>query len=161
MLRVYIKYRMLQRAFGLLLFLALATACTLPQRETTAEGTRLEITFSDWAIDLERDSIPAGPVLLSIHNNAARTHEFVMIRINSGEQIRGMNPTQEDSIDEDQFKKSQIFKEIEHLPPDSTVNHKVTLPTGDYLLFCNIIEQSAGKTLNHYGLGMKALLHVR
>ena len=36
-----------------------------------------------------------------------------MIRINSSEQIRGMNPTQEDSIDEDQFKKSQIFKEIE------------------------------------------------
>ncbi|MBI1195814.1 MAG: hypothetical protein GC138_08215 [Gammaproteobacteria bacterium] len=127
-----------------------------------ASSPKLTLTFRDWAIDKDRDEIRAGPTTILLRNQSARTHEFVMIRINSKSQlplhIETTNPNE--PLDEDQFSEEQIVTEVEHLPPGQVLSHEVTLIPGEYLIFCNVMESTADGVVSHYGMGMRTELTV-
>jgi|GEM_PF-2176164 len=145
----------------LLATLVLLSACANLSLDGSEDAPHLTLTFREWAIDKDRDEIHAGTATLLLRNQSARTHEFVMIRINSKSDLPKHTESHSEPLDEDQFSEEQIVTEVEHLAPGSVSRHVVDLTPGEYLIFCNVMETTpSGDVISHYGMGMRTTLKV-
>jgi len=139
--------------------LVLLSACANFNPHDSATPS-LTLTFRDWAIDKDRNEIRAGVSTLLLRNQSTRTHEFVMIHVNSKTDLPKHTESTSEPLDEDQFSEEQIVTEVEHVPPGARMLHEVDLVPGEYLIFCNVMETTPEGLVSHYGMGMRTLLKV-
>jgi uncharacterized cupredoxin-like copper-binding protein len=116
------------------LFSAFLVAC--------GSGTRIDVTMTDYEMQLSAPSAKAGQVTFHIQNDADVTvHEFVVVQT---ETLAADLPVGEDQlVDESLF---TPVDEVEDLEAGKSATLTVTLDPGHYILLCNIPA--------HFTLGM-------
>jgi len=126
------KFRFVYVIVLLCLGLALLTACGGPKGPTEVKATLTEFT-----IELDKSTIPAGAVRFVITNNGAIPHEFVL------EAAGAMDAP---------FEKDGKESEAEAIEPGTTSTLEWTLAPGDYHIGCYIE--------GHFEAGMEASFTV-
>ncbi len=101
-------------AAGLVLVLA---ACQ------PAGPTVINVTLSEFAVALDDNSVPAGPITFQIENAGAIVHELVL------------EPS--DGRDEP-FEAGGVESEVEDIEPGATASFEWTLEPGEYQLACYV-----------------------
>ncbi len=132
---------------------AAAAGTVHPQPDGT---TRVDVTLQEWSISPANIRVEAGRIYFYVDNDGPdHPHEFVIIRI--GDTAIADIPVVDGSVPEDEV---DFIDEIEEFGVDSAATIVVDLEPGRYLVLCNIAETEDGEPLNHYELGMRALLNV-
>ena len=126
-------------------------------------GARLDVTVRDFKITASSSIVPAGEVVVQVHDNGPSTHELVVIRTDlpadqllRAPDFRAAERTlgRDDGllVDEDSPQLHQI-DELSELGVGDRARLVLNLSPGRYVFFCNLE--------GHYLGGMHALLQVR
>jgi uncharacterized cupredoxin-like copper-binding protein len=103
---------------------------------------RLQIEVGEWFVNPEPGPLNPGRFTFDVHNSGQLTHEL--------ELYRQVGDYQEYEI-----------VEIEDIGAGETASFSAQLNPGMYELICTIVERRAdGTVMDHYALGMKALITV-
>lgn len=117
------------------LVLVAVTACS-NNDAATPSGPRFRL--SEFAITLNRSSLPSSKVAVTADNVGAEEHELVMVKAASVADL----PTKTDgSVDEDRIPEADKIGEIDHVAARSHKTAEFTLAPGTYIVFCNIVDQ--------------------
>ena len=151
-------FKRLQR-FGLLVAFGLAAvallgACSSDEDSsgeatgtpTETSETTLAVTLSEWAVEPDASSVPAGEVKFSVSNEGTVPHELVIIR---SEAAPDALPVEGGIVPEDEV---DFVGEVEEFPAGETDSGSFNLDAGNYVLICNIPT--------HYEQGMRVALKV-
>ena len=117
---------------------------------TQAGGTLVQATVGEYAIGLDRDTAPAGPVTFAVTNKGAAEHEIVILH---RDDLEGLPRDQHGEVDEEAIPAEAAVGEIEAIRAGASCALTFTLEPGRYTLFCNITEVDHGN-LNHAAKGM-------
>lgn len=109
-------------------------------------ATSVAAKLSEFRIELDGTTAPAGSVTFQITNAGTVEHEFVVV---ATDLALDKLPVEGGEVDEDSSELSAI-DEVEEIAPGGAPALTVTLPAGHYVLFCNIE--------GHYAGGMRAEL---
>jgi uncharacterized cupredoxin-like copper-binding protein len=126
-----------------LLFAAVAlvvSACGGGKTATADSSPAKDNTFSlrEWSITPPNNTLKAGKVKVSAANVGNETHELVIVRAPDAASL----PTKTDgSVDEDKIAESDKVGEITDLPPGKVTTKAFDIPAGDYVAFCNLVDQ--------------------
>jgi hypothetical protein len=134
-------------ALVLLLFLPLGASA----------GETVHATLNEWSIDIDNSEVAAGEVTFRVTNAGREYHELVILRTSSR---HDRLPVERGLVTEESA--GRLIGEIEEFPPGETRTATFTLEPGEYVLFCNIVEEEEnGELESHYGEGMHIALRVR
>lgn len=141
---------MRKRAMALVAVAAVSiglASCGDDDDDDSAEGT-VDVTLSDFEIELSDSSVSAGEVTFEVENNGPSVHEFVVFKTDLAPDAL---PTDEsgDVAEGDDF---APVDEIEDIAKDANPKLTVDLTAGDYVLICNIAA--------HYRQGMRTAFTV-
>ncbi|MEX2031291.1 MAG: plastocyanin/azurin family copper-binding protein [Dehalococcoidia bacterium] len=112
----------------------------------SGEEAAVAAVLTEWTIEIDRDSAPAGEVVFNADNQGTIPHELVVIKSDLAEDAL---PVVDGKVDESQV---DVIGEIEEFPAGETVSASLTLKAGNYLLICNVPA--------HYGQGMHTTFTV-
>jgi uncharacterized cupredoxin-like copper-binding protein len=128
----------------------LAAACSSSSdgSASPADGHVLQVKVKDFAIKAN-EHVPAGSVVLRVHNAGPDTHELILVR-SDGRAL----PLREDNltVDEDALEQRTLGT-VENAHPGTVRFLKLQLAPGRYVLFCNMS--------GHYLGGMHIRMVVR
>jgi hypothetical protein len=150
--------------FSLRALLVLALAAALgacgndkaqPEEDSDAppavDDNLVDIDLQEWAVVPDQSTAPAGEVTFNIQNIGEETHEFVVVRTDLG--FRDLPTAADGSVDEE-GEGIEPIDEVEDIPSSGTGELTVDLEAGNYVLFCNVVEDDKGETESHYQNGM-------
>jgi len=101
-----------------------------------AGPTQVHVTLREFQVEMDRTSIPAGPVVFTIENVGGLTHELVLERAGD---------------DDVPFEANGVESEAEDIEPGTAATIEWTIDEpGQYQLACHINDAGA----DHYDLGM-------
>lgn len=106
----------------------------------------VSVDLADFTIELNRDTVPAGPVTFAVRSEGPSVHE---IEIFDGARPGLILPVEQSVADTTGL---ELVDEVENLLPGSTNQLTVDLDPGTYLVICNLPT--------HYEHGMWAILTV-
>lgn len=124
---------------------------------TDATPTSKANTFvlDEWSVVPPKGDLTAGKVSITATNKGSETHELVIVRASDAASL----PKKADgSVDEDKIPDSKKAGEIADLAAGKSKSQTLDLPAGDYIAFCNIVEDmgegsmGAGDTGNGSGM---------
>lgn len=98
-----------------------------------AEGT-IDVTLSDFKIELSDSSAPAGEVTFKLDNQGPSLHEFVVFKTDLGLDELPTDDTG-DVVENADF---APLDEIEDIENDASPELKMDLAPGNYVLLCNV-----------------------
>ena len=130
---------------GALLFIA--AACSSAPA-ATATGGQLTATLTDNAIQLSQPTVPNGPVTITVKNAGSVVHTLVVLKTNLAADKIPFDAADQTKADE----RGRVGGTASQLQPGQTVELKLDLTAGKYVLMCN--EPA------HYQIGMHAPLTV-
>jgi iron uptake system component EfeO len=110
-------------------------------------GTTVDVTLTEFKIDISKTDLPAGPVTFNIKNGGTIAHEFVVIDTDTP---AASLPVKDSEVNEDGL---TVVDEKEDIEPGSTVSLTVDLAAGHYDAICNVE--------GHYPAGMHVDLNVQ
>jgi uncharacterized cupredoxin-like copper-binding protein len=93
----------------------------------------VDAKLSDFGIRLTNSTAKAGDVTFKINNSGAITHEFVVVQTDLG--VSQMPVTSDGKADEEELKG---MGEVEDIEAGKSVDLKLNLPAGHYMLICNL-----------------------
>jgi uncharacterized cupredoxin-like copper-binding protein len=108
----------------------------------------IDVTLSDFKIELSDTSSPAGEVTFEVHNKGPSVHEFVVFKTDLEPDAL---PTDDagDVAESDEF---APVDEIEDIAKGASPTLTVDLAAGSYVLICNVPA--------HYRQGMRTSFTV-
>lgn len=106
-------------------------------------GTTVNVAETEFKIEADATSAPAGQVTFNIKNNGTIAHEFVVIKTDDAASALPV-ASGESVVDEDQL---TGIDEKEDIEPGTSVTLTVNLEAGHYALICNVE--------GHYTSGMR------
>jgi uncharacterized cupredoxin-like copper-binding protein len=112
-----------------------------------ANGTTVQATMTDFEIDLQQQSAPAGTVTFVVDNQGPSEHEFAVIRSDAAADelpLEGGVAVVDDA---------DVVDEIRPYPAGQMQELTVDVEAGRYLIICNVP--------GHYQLGMHAEFSVQ
>lgn len=120
-------------------------------------GEIVQVKLDEWSVQIDRTEVPAGEVTFRATNVGREKHELVILRSSrSHDQL----PVEHGLVSEESAGK--LIGEIEEFAPGETHEATFTLEPGEYVLFCNIVEEEEdGELESHYGEGMHIAFRVR
>jgi uncharacterized cupredoxin-like copper-binding protein len=130
---------------GALLFVA--SACSSAPA-ATGTGGQLTATLTDNAIKLSQAAVPNGPVTLTVKNVGTVVHTLAVLKTNLSADKIPFDAADQSKADE----RGRIGGTSAQLMPGQSVDLKLDLTAGKYVLLCN--EPA------HYQIGMRAPLTV-
>jgi uncharacterized cupredoxin-like copper-binding protein len=140
--------------------LALGLALALPAGSAAAKttGKQVAVKLYEFGIRRKPNFVAEGKVTFSAKNIGTEKHELVVVRAERGVPL----PTAADgSVDEEAIPAADRIGEVEDVKPKKTKSLTKKLKAGDYVLFCNIVdEEKDGTTVSHYAEGMHARFTV-
>jgi hypothetical protein len=114
------------------------------------------VTLNEWSLEPATEAIEAGAVRFELDNIGAEPHEFAIARAASAEDL----PLADDGTVDLDALGDDFIGEVEPFPAGETCQGVFELEPGDYVLFCNILEEHDGELENHFELGMHTELRV-
>jgi uncharacterized cupredoxin-like copper-binding protein len=122
------------------------------------EGATVNVTLTEWAVILDKTSVPAGNVLFNVTNAGTQfKHEFVVIKTDLAPDALPADST--GRVDEEAGAGITYIGEVEELELGATGNVSLPLTAGNYVLICNIVEAGGGHE-SHYNMGMRVAFTV-
>jgi Cupredoxin-like domain len=123
-----------------LALLIVAAGCSA----SSADAATVSATLTDGSITLDRETVPSGPVSISVSNDGTELHELEVFR---GDDVdlpvsNGVAVTTG----------LRLIDEIEDVVPGTTTTLHLDLEPGTYVIICNLP--------GHYELGMVVQLDV-
>ena len=116
-------------------------------------GATVKVKLLEFQVKPKPKFATAGKVRFNVTNIGTEKHELVVVKSDGTELPR----LPDGSVDEEKIPESSKFGEVENLKPKKSGSLTVkSLPAGDYVLFCNIVEDMDGTTMVHYAEGMHA-----
>jgi iron uptake system component EfeO len=112
-----------------------------------AGGTSVDVTLTEFKIEISKTDLAAGPVTFNIKNGGTIAHEFVVIDTDTPS---ASLPVKDSEVEEDGL---TVVDEKEEIEPGSTVTLTVDLAAGHYDAICNVE--------GHYSAGMHVDLNVQ
>ncbi len=117
--------------------------------------TEVRVSLAEWTLEPSVTSVEAGDIYFLVDNlGPEHPHELVVIRTDLAPDAL---PTIHDgSVPEDDI---ELVGEVEEFAPASSASHVFHLEAGNYVLICNIVEET-GNLESHYGEGMRVAFTV-
>jgi uncharacterized cupredoxin-like copper-binding protein len=106
---------------------------------------KVDVTLSDYKVELGSTSAPAGDITFNVTNDAEQKHEFVVFKTDLAPDQLPLNA--DGDVDEEGEGVTHI-DEIGGVPGGSSDSLSVNLEAGGYVLICNLP--------GHYKQGMHA-----
>jgi uncharacterized cupredoxin-like copper-binding protein len=120
-------------------------------------GTKVDVVLSEFVVEPDRDSVDAGEITFAVDNQGSETHEFLVVRADSADDL----PVDQDgAFDEGSFDEDSLIGEAEDIEAGSDTELKLDLDSGTYVLLCNVVEEDEGEMESHFAEGMHAVLTV-
>ena len=121
-------------------------------------GGDVSVGLSEWIVQPDPTSISAGEVTFEASNEGSEAHELVIVKAASAADL----PTDATGkVDESALPAGAFIGEIEEFAAGSTESATFDLEAGNYILFCNIVEEeSDGSFESHFQEGMVASFTV-
>jgi uncharacterized cupredoxin-like copper-binding protein len=117
-----------------------------------SDTTGVDVGLKEFAVTPDPIEVDAGETEFTADNIGTEVHEMVVVRASNAADL----PTDADgAVDEDQVAKADQIGEIEDVQVGKTKSINFDLKTGDYVIFCNIVDEEAdGTKLSHFKEGM-------
>jgi uncharacterized cupredoxin-like copper-binding protein len=117
-----------------------------------SDTTGVDVALKEFTVTSDPIEVEAGETEFTADNIGSEIHEMVMVRAKSAADL----PTDADgAVDEDQIAKDDQVGEVEDVAVGKTKSISFDLRTGDYVIFCNIVDdESDGTKLSHFKEGM-------
>jgi uncharacterized cupredoxin-like copper-binding protein len=124
----------------------------------SATGATVDVILSEWVLEPDPASVPAGKVTFKANNEGTKEHEFVIFKTDLAPDA--LPKTADGKVDE-AGAGVQHIDEIGSVLAGKSAELTVDLQPGKYVLICNISAQVAGQTELHYTKGMHAAFTVQ
>ncbi|MDP8962034.1 MAG: hypothetical protein M3N32_10530 [Actinomycetota bacterium] len=135
---------------------ATRVAACEPVGDPSTASEKIDVVLDEWSVQAP-ERVAAGRVTFTAQNAGEEPHELVIVRADDP----GALPVDEQgAVDEEKLPPDALVGEIEAFPSGESCQGTFDLPPGEYVLFCNIVEQHEGEQLVHYQLGMRTKLTV-
>jgi uncharacterized cupredoxin-like copper-binding protein len=140
------------------ILLGVVFAGSMPALAAAAKPPKQKLTLTEYQITSALQYIAKGKSTFVAKNTGTVKHEVVVVRGNDPASL----PTKPDgSVDEDQIPKSNKVGETGNVKAGKTKSKTFKLPTGSYILFCNIIDtQPDGSQISHFAKGMYTTINA-
>ena len=113
------------------------------------DSSFVDVFLTEWEIEAELTSVPAGELRLTTTNGGSIGHDLVVIKTDLPPDEL---PTREDgSVDEDSV---EVVGRVPTVEPGEFERATLSLSPGPYALVCNIVDARGGEGRSHYQLGM-------
>jgi len=120
---------------------------------TTSAATagEIDVTLEEFSIAMQPASAEAGEVTFNVENvGPDDVHEFVVIKTDlKADEL----PTADDGSVDEAGAGIEVIDEIEDIPVGETQSLTVELEAGDYVIICNIYDETEVEP--HYAEGMR------
>ena len=127
-----------------------------PSQGGGSDATAVEVTLQEWAIVPSVSSVAAGDVAFAVTNDGPDDiHEFVVLKTDLDPSDL---PTDEHGAVTEDGEGIAVIDEIEDIPVGESQELAVTLDAGNYVLLCNIYDESEDEA--HYQMGMRIAFEV-
>lgn len=121
----------------------------------------LTVHAVDFSFKLDKQTVPAGEVRIVLINDSKDYQHEVFIYPQNQPKLQAMVSLKESGTDVAEKDYLQgIAGDVEDVPPGQRATFDVTLQPGAYELSCFGTSTIAGKSMNHYSMGMHAVLTV-
>jgi hypothetical protein len=136
---------------------------TSPASTTSTSPKATTFVLDEWSIVPPSAALHAGKVAITATNNGKETHELVIVR---GTDAASLPKKADGSVNEDKIPESKKAGEIADLAAGKTRTKTLDLPAGDYIAFCNIVENmgnsgmGSGDMHDGSGMGSGGMQHV-
>ncbi len=142
---------------ALLVFGALVAAGCSSPASSAAGGTTVKVTLTEWAVVLDKASVPAGNVTFEVTNAGTQfKHEFVVVKTDLAPADLPADTT---GKVEEEGSGLNFVGELEELEIGASGTVSFPLTAGKYVLMCNIVETGSGHE-SHYQQGMRVAFTV-
>ena len=129
--------------------------------ESERGETTLTVHAVDFSFKLDKQTVPAGEVRIVLINDSKDYKHEVFIYPQNQPKLQEMVTLKESGKDVAEKDYLQgLAGDVEDVPPGQRASFDVTLQPGTYELSCFVTSTIAGKGMNHYSMGMHALLTV-
>jgi len=145
-----LRARYLVVGVAVLMIVGLA-ACGSDNGGGGAATSSVSVTEREWEVAPDPTSADAGEVTFSVSNEGTEIHEFVVVKTDLAS---GDLPTVEDGSVDEEGEGIEPVDEIEDISAGSSQELKVDLESGQYVVFCNIVEEN-GETESQIAKGMR------
>lgn len=120
------------------------------------EGAQVDVVLSEFIVEPGEDSVDAGEVTFALDNQGGETHEFVVVRAASADDL----PVDANgAFDEEAFGADNVVGEVEEIEAGDTAELTLDLEAGEHMLLCNIVEED-GEAESHFAQGMHTTFTV-
>lgn len=116
-------------------------------------GTTVNVTLSEYVVDLDTSTVPAGEVTFNVTNEGTMLHEFLVVKTDLAEDAL---PTNADGSYDEEGAGATLIDEVEDVGTGQAAQLTVDLDAGPYVVLCNMVMG----TTSHYDLGMHNSLDV-
>ncbi len=124
-----------------------------------SDSNSLDVQLSEWSVTVE-GSADAGEVSISAENAGGELHELVIVKGIALSDLGGY-ADETGFVVEDDLPEGSFIGEIEEFDAGTTEDGTFDLPAGDYIFFCNIVEEEDdGSYESHYLEGMVAEVSI-
>lgn len=115
--------------------------------DSSAPGT---FVLDEWSVAAPTTPIRAGSVRITAVNDGRETHELVVVHAEDAASL----PTKADgSVDEEAIPESDKPGEIPDVAAGDSAGTTLDLPAGDYVAFCNLVDQMGSSARGGGGMG--------
>ncbi len=117
---------------------------------TPASSKATTFVLDEWSVVPPEQDLAAGKAAITATNKGSETHELVIVRASDAASL----PTKADgSINEDKIPESKKAGEIADVAAGKTKTKTLDLPAGDYIAFCNIVEDMGKSDMGSGDMG--------
>lgn len=135
-----------------------STAAHSSGEVTNDEGASVNVTLTEWAVIIDKTTVPAGNVFFHVTNAGTQfKHEFVVIKTDLAPDALPADAT--GRVDEEAGAGITYIGEVEELAIGTSGQVSLPLTAGKYVLICNIVEAGGGHE-SHYNMGMRVAFTV-
>lgn len=118
----------------------------------------LTVTLDEYRVLPEDDELDSGPIALRAVNAGRETHELYVAAAKS---IKALPLDAQGSVDAEALEEEgRLIGELEGIPSGQSCDLEADLAPGNYVMFCNIREETDEGVVNHFQQGMRTRVKV-
>lgn len=112
----------------------------------------VKVTLKEFSVSPDKREHKGGTVEVEAKNAGSIKHELVMVK---AKDVAALPVKPDGSVDEDKIADADKVGEIGEFAAGKSETHKFKLAAGDYVMFCNIVnEKSGAPPVVHFKEGM-------